>query len=106
MAHRNRVRGTTKQRGYGGDWPKHLAQWAAVIANGMGYCTAEPCWLVSRYIPPNAKWDGGHDLQKRPRGPEHRYCNRRNAARYGNWLRAQRQRNGYRPPRPLPSRDW
>jgi hypothetical protein len=104
MTYRKRVRGSTTDRGYGYEWRKITARWAAQIAAGTGYCTAPTCVMSSRWIRPGSAWDGGHDEQRRPRGPEHRKCNRAAAARKVNAMR--RARGGQRPPRPLPSRSW
>jgi hypothetical protein len=76
-----KANGTTA-RGYGTKHQQLRKQWAKVIAAGQGYCHAITCTYPTRYIPPGAAWDLGHNQDRtRWTGPEHARCNRSDGGR-------------------------
>lgn len=54
------------------------AMWAPLVRAGD-----VECWRCEVGIPPDARWDLGHDDEDKRsyRGPEHRRCNRATASR-------------------------
>lgn len=83
--------GSTSARGYGwstGAGPGHQQirkTWEPRVDSGQVECHANPCWMSDSYIQPGTPWDLGHsDCRTYWTGPEHRHCNRRNAALKGN----------------------
>jgi hypothetical protein len=65
--------------------PEHRAarkRYTALVKAGQGWCAQPVCVMGSRWIPPGALWDVGHDDSGTViLGPTHRACNRVEAGR-------------------------
>jgi hypothetical protein len=68
---RDLERGSSTERGYGGDHRQLRDQWAPRVAIGTVRCARPDC---GQLIQPGEPWDLGHDERRNYRGPEHRSC--------------------------------
>lgn len=90
-------RGTTTARGYGRAHQKMRESWKPYVEAGMAECHAAECLEEQdghgRRIQPGTPWDLGHNRDRTAwTGPEHRRCNRHEAAVRTNRKRGQQAR--------------
>jgi hypothetical protein len=86
-------KGSTAQRGYGGDHQRLRAQWKPTVDAGQAYCHAVICLKPARHITPGTPWHLGHTPDRTAwTGPEHEQCNESEAARRGNRQRGRQAR--------------
>ena len=82
---RNRVNGTTTQRGYGTPHQKLRNQWKPLVDTGQVQCHATTCHEPTRWITPGTPWHLGHTTDRQTwTGPEHQHCSTADGARRGN----------------------
>lgn len=90
-------RRSTTARGYGRPHQKLRASWKPYVDAGMVECHATECLEEqdgrTRWILPGTPWDLGHNRDRTAwTGPEHRRCNRHEAAVRTNHARGQQAR--------------
>jgi hypothetical protein len=75
---------STTARGYGNRHQQIRKQWVPIVAAG-----GVICWRCRKAIQPWMEWELGHDDWNRDitRGPEHKPCNRKAAARKAKLMR-------------------
>lgn len=89
-----KARGTTTERGYGGDHQAARRAWEPTVDRGQAHCREPICLMPNRWIKPGTPWDLAHDRAHPGHylGPAHARCNRAEGARHGNRARAARSR--------------